>query len=127
MGSTGYSPEFAAHDARRGRGGEDLQDQDQGVPFDSDSIQEAVAMLRAGPGDREGRDPGLREGGRDPARQHLGLPAVPGRQGGLRPRAARTCMAASIVTQLQDGRVQDGLPLRRQADTKPIYPHEAVG
>jgi branched-chain amino acid transport system substrate-binding protein len=122
MGSTGYSPQFASLMPAVAEV-EKVFTAKTGVPFDSDSIQEAVAMFvlaqaieKAGTLDSEKVAKTLRENTWESPLSLGGKVAfAPGGQ---------NIKAESIVTQLQGGEYKRVFPVGL-ADTKPIIPMKA--
>lgn len=121
MGGTGYSPEFAGlMPAVAAVEKIYMQKTDPSVPFDSDSIQEAVAMLilaqaieKAGTLDYEKVKETLYANTWDSPLSLGGKVAFsPGGQ---------NIMAKSLITQLQNGSYKRIYPLDL-ADTKPVVP-----
>jgi branched-chain amino acid transport system substrate-binding protein len=122
MGSTGYSPQFASLMPAVAEV-EKIFTAKTGVPFDSDSIQEAVAMFvlaqaieKAGTLDSETVAKTLRSNTWESPLSLGGKVAfAPGGQ---------NVKAESIVTQLQGGEYKRVFP-EGLADTKPIIPMKA--
>ena len=125
MGSTGYSPEFASLMPAVAEVEKIFKTKTGGVPFDSDSIQEAVAMLvlaqaieKAGTLDPEKVAKTLYANTWDSPLSLGGKVAfAPGGQ---------NIKAQSIVTQLQGGQYKRIFP-EEMADTKIVFPMKAVG
>jgi branched-chain amino acid transport system substrate-binding protein len=120
MGSTGYSPEFAGIMPAVAEVEKIFKTKTGGVPYDSDSIQETIAMLvlaqaieKAKSLDPEVVAKTLYAHTWDSPLSLSGKVAfVPGGQNKL---------ALSIVTQLQDGAYKRVFP-KEKADTKVIFP-----
>ena len=120
MGSTGYSPEFASMMPAVAEVEKIFKSKTGGVPYDSDSIQETIAMLVLAQAIEKARS-------LDPTKVAETLHAntwpsplslsgkvafVPGGQNKY---------ALSIVTQLQGGKYKKIFPTDK-ADTKPVFP-----
>ena len=120
MGSTGYSPEFASMMPAVAEVEKIFKTKTGGVPYDSDSIQETIAMLVLAQAIEKAKS-------LDPTKVAETLYAntwpsplslsgkvafVPGGQNKL---------ALSIVTQLQGGKYKKIFPTEK-ADTKPVFP-----
>jgi branched-chain amino acid transport system substrate-binding protein len=120
MGSTGYSPEFAGMMPAVAEVENIFKTKTGGVPYDSDSIQETIAMLVLAQAIEKAKslDPTkvaetLYANTWDSPLSLSGKVAfVPGGQNKL---------ALSIVTQLQEGRYKKVFPPEK-ADTKPVFP-----
>ena len=125
MGSTAYSPEFASMMPAVAEVEKIFKTKTGGVPFDSDSIQETIAMLVLAQAIEKSQEPRSRGGGQDPVRQHMALPAFPERQGGLRP--GRPEQVRPEPRHPAAGRqVQEDLP-HGEGGHEAGLPHEAVG
>ena len=120
MGSTGYSPEFASMMPAVAEVEKIFKTKTGGVPYDSDSIQETIAMLVLAQAIEKAKS-------LDPTKVAETLYAnewpsplslsgkvafAPGGQNKL---------ALSIVTQLQGGKYKKVFPTEK-ADTKPVFP-----
>jgi branched-chain amino acid transport system substrate-binding protein len=120
MGSTGYSPEFAGMMPAVAEVEKIFKSKTGGVPYDSDSIQETIAMLVLAQAIEKAKslDPEVvaktLHGNTWPSPLSLSgkVAFVPGGQNKY---------ALSIVTQLQDGKYKRVFPTEK-ADTKPIFP-----
>jgi branched-chain amino acid transport system substrate-binding protein len=120
MGSTAYSPEFASMMPAVAEVEKIFKSKTGGVPFDSDSIQETIAMLVLAQAIEKAKS-------LDPTKVAETLYAntwpsplslsgkvafVPGGQNKY---------ALSLITQLQDGKYKKVFPTEK-ADTKPVFP-----
>jgi branched-chain amino acid transport system substrate-binding protein len=120
MGSTAYSPEFASMMPAVAEVEKIFKSKTGGVPFDSDSIQETIAMLVLAQAIEKAKS-------LDPTKVAETLYAntwpsplslsgkvafVPGGQNKY---------ALSLITQLQDGKYKKIFPTEK-ADTKPVFP-----
>ena len=120
MGSTGYSPEFASMMPAVAEVEKIFKTKTGGVPYDSDSIQETIAMLVLAQAIEKAKslDPTkvaetLYANTWDSPLSLSGKVAfVPGGQNKL---------ALSLVTQLQGGKYKKIFPTEK-ADTKPVFP-----
>lgn len=120
MGSTGYSPEFAAMMPAVAAVEKLFMEKTDGVPFDSDSIQEAVSMFilaqaieKAGTLDADKVAEVLRSNEWESPLSLGGKVAfAPGGQ---------NIMAKSIITQLQGGQYKKVFP-SEMADTEVVFP-----
>jgi branched-chain amino acid transport system substrate-binding protein len=120
MGSTAYSPEFASMMPAVAEVEKIFKSKTNGVPYDSDSIQETIAMLVLAQAIEKAKS-------LDPTKVAETLYAntwpsplslsgkvafVPGGQ---------NKHALSLITQLQDGKYKKVFPTEK-ADTKPVFP-----
>ncbi len=120
MGSTAYSPEFASMMPAVAEVEKIFKTKTNGVPYDSDSIQETIAMLVLAQAIEKAKS-------LDPTKVAETLYAntwpsplslsgkvafVPGGQ---------NKHALSLITQLQDGKYKKVFPTEK-ADTKPVFP-----
>jgi branched-chain amino acid transport system substrate-binding protein len=120
MGSTAYSPEFASMMPAVAEVEKIFKSKTGGVPYDSDSIQETIAMLVLAQAIEKAKS-------LDPTKVAETLYAntwpsplslsgkvafVPGGQNKY---------ALSLITQLQDGKYKKVFPTEK-ADTKPVFP-----
>lgn len=120
MGSTGYSPEFAGMMPAVAEVEKIFKTKTGGVPFDSDSIQETIAMLVLAQAIEKAKslDPEVvaktlyANTWPSPLSLSGKVAFAPGGQNKL---------ALSIVTQLQGGSYKRIFPTEK-ADTKPIFP-----
>jgi branched-chain amino acid transport system substrate-binding protein len=120
MGSTGYSPEFAGMMPAVAEVEKIFKTKTGGVPFDSDSIQETIAMLILAQAIEKSQslDPEVvaktlyANTWPSPLSLSGKVAFAPGGQNKL---------ALSIVTQLQGGKYKRIFPTEK-ADTKPIFP-----
>jgi branched-chain amino acid transport system substrate-binding protein len=120
MGSTGYSPEFAGMMPAVAEVEKIFKTKTGGVPFDSDSIQETIAMLILAQAIEKSQslDPEVvaktlyANTWPSPLSLSGKVAFAPGGQNKL---------ALSIVTQLQDGKYKRIFP-KEKADTKVIFP-----
>ena len=120
MGSTGYSPEFASLMPAVAEVEKIFKTKTGGVPFDSDSIQEAVAMFVLAQAIEKAKslDPEVvaktlyANTWPSPLSLSGKVAFTPGGQNKL---------ALSLVTQLQGGQYKRIFP-KEKADTKPIFP-----
>ena len=123
MGSTGYSPEFASLMPAVAEVEKIFKTKTGGVPYDSDSIQETIAMLVLAQAIEKSRslDPEVvaktlyANTWPSPLSLSGNVAFVPGGQ---------NKHALSIVTQLQGGKYKRVFPTEK-ADTKPIFPMKA--
>ncbi len=123
MGSTGYSPEFATMMPAVAEVEKIFKSKTGGVPYDSDSIQETIAMLVLAQAIEKARslDPEvvaktlMANTWPSPLSLSGKVAFVPGGQNKY---------ALSIVTQLQGGKYKRVFPVEK-ADTKPIFPMKA--
>jgi len=120
MGSTGYSPEFAGMMPAVAEVEKIFKSKTGGVPYDSDSIQETIAMLVLAQAIEKAKslDPDVvaktlyANTWPSPLSLSGKVAFAPGGQNKL---------ALSIVTQLQGGKYKRIFPTEK-ADTKPIFP-----
>jgi branched-chain amino acid transport system substrate-binding protein len=120
MGSTGYSPEFASMMPAVAEVEKIFKSKTGGVPYDSDSIQETIAMLVLAQAIEKAKSLDSTKVAEtlyantwpSPLSLSGKVAFVPGGQNKL---------ALSIVTQLQDGKYKKVFPTEK-ADTKPIFP-----
>jgi len=120
MGSTGYSPEFAGMMPAVAEVEKIFKTKTGGVPYDSDSIQETIAMLVLAQAIEKAKslDPEVvaktlyANTWPSPLSLSGKVAFAPGGQNKL---------ALSIVTQLQGGKYKRIFPTEK-ADTKPIFP-----
>ena len=120
MGSTGYSPEFASMMPAVAEVEKIFKSKTGGVPFDSDSIQETIAMLVLAQAIEKSKslDPEVvaktlyANEWPSPLSLSGKVAFAPGGQNKL---------ALSIVTQLQGGKYKRIFPIEK-ADTKPVFP-----
>jgi len=120
MGSTGYSPEFAGMMPAVAEVEKIFKSKTGGVPYDSDSIQETIAMLVLAQAIEKAKslDPEVvaktlyANTWPSPLSLSGKVAFAPGGQNKL---------ALSIVTQLQGGKYKRIFPTEK-ADTKPIFP-----
>ncbi|MRR35314.1 amino acid ABC transporter substrate-binding protein [bacterium] len=123
MGSTGYSPEFAGMMPAVAEVEKIFKSKTGGVPYDSDSIQETIAMLVLAQAIEKAKslDPEVvaktlyANTWPSPLSLSGKVAFAPGGQNKL---------ALSIVTQLQGGKYKRIFPTEK-ADTKPIFPMKA--
>ncbi len=123
MGSTGYSPEFAKMMPAVAEVEKIFKSKTGGVPYDSDSIQETIAMLVLAQAIEKAKslDPEvvaktlMANTWPSPLSLSGKVAFVPGGQ---------NKHALSIVTQLQGGKYKRVFPVEK-ADTKPIFPMKA--
>ena len=123
MGSTGYSPEFASLMPAVAEVEKIFKTKTGGVPYDSDSIQETIAMLVLAQAIEKSRslDPEVvaktlyANTWPSPLSLSGKVAFVPGGQ---------NKHALSFVTQLQGGKYKRVFPTEK-ADTKPIFPMKA--
>lgn len=123
MGSTGYSPEFAGMMPAVAEVEKIFKTKTGGVPYDSDSIQETIAMLVLAQAIEKAKslDPEVvaktlyANTWPSPLSLSGKVAFAPGGQNKL---------ALSIVTQLQGGKYKRIFPTEK-ADTKPIFPMKA--
>ncbi len=121
MGSAGYTPEFGARFMKGVAPVEAYFMKKVGVPFDSNSIQEAVAMYvlalaieKAGTLDTEKVAEVLRTATFD-------SPLSMGGKVKFESPGGQNIMAASVISQLQDGAYKTVFPYEYK-DAAPIYP-----
>ncbi len=120
MGSTGYSPEFASMMPAVAEVEKIFKTKTGGVPYDSDSIQETIAMLVLAQAIEKAKSLDSTKVAEtlyantwpSPLSLSGKVAFVPGGQNKL---------ALSIVTQLQDGKYKKVFPTEK-ADTKPVFP-----
>ena len=120
MGSTGYSPEFASMMPAVAEVEKIFKTKTGGVPYDSDSIQETIAMLVLAQAIEKAKSLDPRKVAEtlyantwpSPLSLSGKVAFVPGGQNKL---------ALSIVTQLQGGKYKKIFPTEK-ADTKPVFP-----
>ena len=120
MGSTGYSPEFASMMPAVAEVEKIFKSKTGGVPYDSDSIQETIAMLVLAQAIEKAKSLDSTKVAEtlyantwpSPLSLSGKVAFVPGGQNKL---------ALSIVTQLQDGKYKKIFPTEK-ADTKPVFP-----
>jgi branched-chain amino acid transport system substrate-binding protein len=120
MGSTGYSPEFASMMPAVAEVEKIFKSKTGGVPYDSDSIQETIAMLVLAQAIEKAKSLDSTKVAEtlyantwpSPLSLSGKVAFVPGGQNKL---------ALSIVTQLQDGKYKKVFPTEK-ADTKPVFP-----
>jgi len=120
MGSTGYSPEFASLMPAVAEVEKIFKSKTGGVPYDSDSIQETIAMLVLAQAIEKAKslDPEVvaktLHANTWPSPLSLSgkVAFVPGGQNKY---------ALSLVTQLQGGKYKRVFPVEK-ADTKPVFP-----
>ena len=120
MGSTGYSPEFASMMPAVAEVEKIFKSKTGGVPYDSDSIQETIAMLVLAQAIEKAKslDPEVvaktlyANTWPSPLSLSGKVAFAPGGQNKL---------ALSIVTQLQGGKYKKVFPTDK-ADTKPVFP-----
>ena len=120
MGSTGYSPEFAGMMPAVAEVEKIFKTKTGGVPYDSDSIQETIAMLVLAQAIEKAKSLDSTKVAEtlyantwpSPLSLSGKVAFVPGGQNKL---------ALSIVTQLQDGKYKKVFPTEK-ADTKPVFP-----
>jgi branched-chain amino acid transport system substrate-binding protein len=123
MGSTGYSPEFAGMMPAVAEVEKIFKTKTGGVPYDSDSIQETIAMLVLAQAIEKAKslDPEVvaktlyANTWPSPLSLSGKVAFAPGGQNKL---------ALSIVTQLQGGKYKRIFPTEK-SDTKPIFPMKA--
>jgi branched-chain amino acid transport system substrate-binding protein len=120
MGSTGYSPEFASMMPAVAEVEKIFKTKTGGVPYDSDSIQETIAMLVLAQAIEKAKSLDSTKVAEtlyantwpSPLSLSGKVAFVPGGQNKL---------ALSIVTQLQGGKYKKVFPTDK-ADTKPVFP-----
>ena len=120
MGSTGYSPEFASLMPAVAEVEKIFKSKTGGVPYDSDSIQETIAMLVLAQAIEKAKslDPEVvaktlyANTWPSPLSLSGKVAFVPGGQNKY---------ALSLVTQLQGGKYKRVFPVEK-ADTKPVFP-----
>ena len=120
MGSTGYSPEFASMMPAVAEVEKIFKSKTGGVPFDSDSIQETIAMLVLAQAIEKSKslDPEVvaktlyANEWPSPLSLSGKVAFVPGGQNKY---------ALSLITQLQGGKYKKIFPTEK-ADTKPVFP-----
>lgn len=120
MGSTGYSPEFASMMPAVAEVEKIFKTKTGGVPYDSDSIQETIAMLVLAQAIEKAKSLDSTKVAEtlyantwpSPLSLSGKVAFVPGGQNKL---------ALSIVTQLQGGKYKKIFPTEK-ADTKPVFP-----
>lgn len=120
MGSTGYSPEFASMMPAVAEVEKIFKSKTGGVPYDSDSIQETIAMLVLAQAIEKAKSLDSTKVAEtlyantwpSPLSLSGKVAFVPGGQNKL---------ALSIVTQLQGGKYKKIFPTEK-ADTKPVFP-----